>query len=82
MPAGLGRAPVKADWRPVAGLVTHAFTHFRLEAAVYRAVVAADAALTSAADPVRCRWVARRDLDRAALPSVMRKILAHALRTS
>ena len=30
--------------------------------------------------PRRCQWVARRDLDRAALPSVMRKIIAHGLR--
>ena len=29
--------------------------------------------------PERCQWVARRDLHRAALPSVMRKIIAHGL---
>ena len=80
--AALRAAPVPGDWRAVPGLVTHAFTHFRLQAAVCRAVVPADAALTSEADPARCRWVARRDLDRAALPSVMRKIVAHALRDS
>jgi A/G-specific adenine glycosylase len=77
--AALRRAPVAADWRAVAGLVTHAFTHFRFEAAVYRAGVPADAALTAEAEPARCRWVARRDLDHVALPSVMRKIIAHGL---
>jgi A/G-specific adenine glycosylase len=74
--------PVAGDWWGVPGLVTHTFTHFRLEVAVYRAVVPADAALTSGADPARCQWVARRDLDHAALPSVMRKIIAHGLRPS
>ena len=58
----------------------HTFTHFRLEMLVYRAIVPADATLTFWADPQRCQWVARRDLDRAALPSVMRKIIAHGLR--
>jgi A/G-specific adenine glycosylase len=76
----LRTAPVAADWRVVPGIVTHTFTHFRLEAAVYRAIVATDAGLTLWADPARCQWLARRNLDRAALPSVMRKIIAHALR--
>ena len=30
------------------------------------------ASLTFWADPQRCEWVSRRDLDRVALPSVMR----------
>jgi A/G-specific adenine glycosylase len=47
---------------------------------VYRAVVPVQAGLTFWADPGRCRWVARRDLDRAALPSVMRKLIAHGLK--
>src|SRR5262245_14611630 len=78
----LRTAPVAADWRAVPGIVAHTFTHFRLVATVYRALVPADAAVTSAADPTRCQWLARRDLDSAALPSVMRKIIAHALRDS
>jgi A/G-specific adenine glycosylase len=76
----LQAVPVAADWLAVPGILTHTFTHFRLEATVYRAIVAADAGLTPSADPARCQWLARRDLDRAALPSVMRKIIAHALR--
>jgi A/G-specific adenine glycosylase len=75
------KAPVRADWRALPGIVTHTFTHFRLETAVYRARVPTTATLTSLSDPVRCRWIARRDLDAAALPSVMRKLIAHALRT-
>jgi A/G-specific adenine glycosylase len=78
----LRSAPVPADWRAVPGLVTHTFTHFRLEAVVYRAIVPADVALTRQADPARCRWLPRRQLDRAALPSVMRKIITHAMRDS
>ncbi|MBC7831055.1 MAG: A/G-specific adenine glycosylase, partial [Hyphomicrobium sp.] len=56
------------------------FTHFRLEVVVYRALVPADASLTFWAEPERSRWVARRDLHAAAVPSVMRKVIAHALR--
>jgi A/G-specific adenine glycosylase len=76
----LRTAPVRADWWSVPGVVTHTFTHFKLETLVYRAIVPADASLTFWADPQRCRWVPRRDLDRAALPSVMRKIIAHGLK--
>ena len=61
--------PVRAEWWAVPGVVAHTFTHFRLETLVYRAIVPADASLTFWADPQRCQWVARRDLDRAALPS-------------
>ncbi|HEY1246779.1 MAG TPA: A/G-specific adenine glycosylase [Hyphomicrobiaceae bacterium] len=78
----LRAAPVRADWRALPGIVTHTFTHFRLEASVHRANVPARARLTPSADAPRCQWVARRDLDRAALPSVMRKIIAHALAPS
>jgi A/G-specific adenine glycosylase len=73
-------APVRADWWAVPGIVTHTFTHFRLEALVYRAIVPVDVSLTFWADAARCQWVARRDLDRAALPSVMRKVIAHGLK--
>ncbi|MDX2259874.1 MAG: A/G-specific adenine glycosylase [Hyphomicrobiaceae bacterium] len=75
----IGAAPIQADWVPVSGRVEHTFTHFRLEIDVLKAIVPADAPLTFWAEAERCRWVARRDLDRQALPSVMRKIIAHAL---
>jgi A/G-specific adenine glycosylase len=75
----LRAAPVRGEWWGVPGVVTHTFTHFRLECLVYRALVPVASTLTFWADPARCSWVARRDLDRVALPSVMRKIIAHGL---
>ena len=76
----LGAAPVRADWWAVPGSVSHTFTHFRLELMVFRAIVPSNAILTFWAEPDRCRWVARRDLHSAALPSVMRKAIGHALK--
>ncbi len=73
-------APVSADWWPVPVEVVHVFTHFRLEVQVFRALVPADAALNLWAEPERCKFVARRDLHAEALPSLMRKIIAHALK--
>jgi A/G-specific adenine glycosylase len=71
-------APLKASWRKLPGLVAHTFTHFHLELTVYRAQVGLKAKPKRAAEPERCGFVARRDLARAALPSVMRKVLDHA----
>jgi A/G-specific adenine glycosylase len=76
---GTKHAPLKAKWKKLPGLVEHSFTHFHLELAVYRAEVGLDAEPKRAAHPERCRWLAPRELARAALPSVMRKVLAHAL---
>jgi A/G-specific adenine glycosylase len=64
----------------VPGTVSHTFTHFRLELLIYRAVVPLETPLTFWADPQRCRWVARRSLPTEALPSLMRKVVAHGLR--
>jgi A/G-specific adenine glycosylase len=69
-----GEAPLKASWRKLPGKVEHTFTHFHLEITVLAAIVA-DAAL-----PLHCRWVAAQDVDGEALPSVMRKVIAHARR--
>jgi A/G-specific adenine glycosylase len=77
--AALCHAPLEAPWREVAGLVAHTFTHFHLELSVYFAEVPAEAKLAAAAHPEFCRWVHVRDLHGAALPSLMRKVLAHAL---
>jgi A/G-specific adenine glycosylase len=73
-------APLKADWQKVPGLVEHTFTHFHLELTVYRAEVGPDAAPKRAAHPERCRWLKLRELAGAALPSVMRKVISHALK--
>jgi A/G-specific adenine glycosylase len=73
-------APMRGDWWPLGGAVTHTFTHFRLELRAFRAVVPVDRPVDLWAEPERCRWVARRDLSSVALPSVMRKVIAHALK--
>jgi A/G-specific adenine glycosylase len=75
----LRSAPVTTSWSPVPGAVVHIFTHFRLELVVYRALVPVDASFTLWAEQERCRWVKRRDLHAQALPSVMKKVIAHAL---
>ena len=77
--SALSHAPLEAQWREVPGLVEHTFTHFHLVLSVHFAEIAAEAELNAAAHPERCRWVHVRDLREAALPSLMRKILAHAL---
>jgi A/G-specific adenine glycosylase len=77
--SGTKHAPLKAEWKKLPGLIEHTFTHFHLELSVYRAEVALDAEPKRAAYPERCRWVKRRDLHAAALPSVMRKVIARAL---
>jgi A/G-specific adenine glycosylase len=72
-------APLTAEWRKLPGVVEHTFTHFHLELEVYRAEVGRDAEPNRAAEPARCRWLKLRELSSAALPSLMRKVLLHAL---
>jgi A/G-specific adenine glycosylase len=69
----LDEAPLKARWRRLPGAVEHGFTHFPLRQTVYIARVPAR---TRA--PKGMRWVALAALADEALPSVMRKIVAHA----
>lgn len=66
-------APLDASWRRLGGNVRHVFTHFPLELTVYRAEVPAG---TPA--PAGSRWQACALLGQEALPTVMRKVLAHA----
>lgn len=61
-------------WHRKAGVVTHVFTHFPLELVVYTAKVPAR---TRA--PGEMRWVPLATLHDEALPSVMRKVIAHGL---
>jgi A/G-specific adenine glycosylase len=61
-------------WHRKAGVVTHVFTHFPLELAVYTAELPARARA-----PAGMRWVPVATLDDEALPNVMRKVIAHAL---
>lgn len=60
-------------WRRTTGIVRHVFTHFPLELSVY---VAELPVRTRA--PAAMRWVVREDLRGEALPSLMRKVIAHA----
>ena len=59
---------------PQAGVVRHVFTHFPLELAVYTAELPARTAA-----PKGARWVKIAELAGEALPSLMRKVVAHAL---
>ena len=69
----LSQAPFRAAWQKRAGIVRHGFTHFELEIEVYVADLVRRPRLTG-------RWVSPDDLGSVALPTVMRKIVAHALR--
>ena len=60
-------------WRRIAGTVTHVFTHFPLELIVFAARVP-----NTARAPEGMRWIAAEEIAGAALPSLMRKVLAHA----
>jgi A/G-specific adenine glycosylase len=70
LPAGAG----EIAWRRIAGVVRHVFTHFPLELSVYVSKVAADAPA-----PHGTRWAKVSELGGEALPSLMRKVIAHAL---
>jgi A/G-specific adenine glycosylase len=69
----LQAAPLAAPWRKLAGAVSHTFTHFQLELEVYFA-----GGLREEPAPSGCGWYAEAELPDEALPSVMRKVLAHA----
>ncbi|MEP0709282.1 MAG: A/G-specific adenine glycosylase [Parvibaculum sp.] len=68
-----GHAPLDADWKLVPGFVTHTFTHFHLELDVY--VAATRRKLV----PGEGMWVPLGRLAGEALPTVMRKVAAHAM---
>jgi A/G-specific adenine glycosylase len=68
------KARKQPAWRKTAGVVRHVFTHFPLELFVYTADVPAQ---TPA--PAGTRWVAVASLAGEALPSLMRKVVAHGL---
>ncbi|HUK60911.1 MAG TPA: A/G-specific adenine glycosylase [Stellaceae bacterium] len=64
-------APVRARWTRVPDVVRHTFTHFHLELLVLAGNVTNEA---------RCEgvWVPPAKLGEHALPSVMKKVIAHA----
>jgi len=67
----LARAPADADWECLDGTVRHVFTHFALELTVYRARVRRRGKVVG-------DWVPLTELSSRALPTVMRKVVAHA----
>ena len=69
----LRQAPFPAPWKKRIGVVRHGFTHFELEIEAY---------VAERVQPVRCAseaWILPERFHEVALPTVMRKILAHAL---
>jgi A/G-specific adenine glycosylase len=68
------RLKIKVPWQRLHGIVRHVFTHFPLELVVFAAQVP-----RAVAAPRGGRWVKIEDLRDEALPSLMRKVLAHAL---
>jgi A/G-specific adenine glycosylase len=74
MAQALAHAPLKTGWRKLPGRVRHVFTHFPLELTVYAAAVP-----KAVRAPKGMRFVPRAKLGTEALPSLMRKVVAHAL---
>ena len=74
----LKQAPVPANWKVLEGGVRHTFTHFHLELAVARAT--ATTARLARLSPGSA-WVEIDRLTERALPTVMRKVIAHAVKS-
>jgi A/G-specific adenine glycosylase len=72
----LKEAPVPANWKVLEGGIRHTFTHFHLELAIARAIAATSglARLAPGTD-----WVTVDKMTERALPTVMRKVIAHAV---
>jgi A/G-specific adenine glycosylase len=76
MADALKEAPVPANWKLLEGGVRHTFTHFHLELTVAHAKATTSrlSTLVPGSD-----WVTLDRLTERALPTVMRKIIAHAV---
>jgi A/G-specific adenine glycosylase len=73
----LTEAPVPARWRILDGLVRHTFTHFHLELAVARATATTERLARLAPGT---SWCTIDRMTERALPTVMRKVIAHAVK--
>ena len=73
----LAEAPVPARWRILDGLVRHTFTHFHLELTVARATATTDRLAILAPGT---SWCTLDRMTERALPTVMRKVIAHAVK--
>jgi A/G-specific adenine glycosylase len=71
----LAQAPVAAAWRLLPGTVRHVFTHFELELGV----AAGEAAAGRQEKGAEGTWVALDALSGQALPTLMKKVVGHAL---
>ena len=65
-------APVAAEWRRLPGVARHGFTHFELELEVLAAEIDCGATVEGV-------WCALHHLDDHALPTAMKKVIAHAI---
>jgi A/G-specific adenine glycosylase len=72
----LKEAPLPANWKVLDGGVRHTFTHFHLELAVARAIATTSGLARLAPGTA---WVTVDRMTERALPTVMRKIIAHAV---
>jgi A/G-specific adenine glycosylase len=73
----LAEAPVPARWQILDGLVRHTFTHFHLELTVARATATTDRLSRLAPGT---SWCTVDRMTERALPTVMRKVIAHAVK--
>jgi len=69
----LPHAPLNLSWRPLGGVVRHTFTHFHLELEVMAAENPGEGG------PAESFWWPVDRLSEQALPTVMKKIVRHAL---
>jgi A/G-specific adenine glycosylase len=73
----LKEAPVPAGWKVMEGGVRHTFTHFHLELAVARATAATSRLARLSPGSA---WCTLDRMTERALPTVMRKVIAHAVK--
>jgi A/G-specific adenine glycosylase len=72
----LKEAPLPAKWQILDGQVRHTFTHFHLELAVARATATTSRLAKLAPGSA---WVTLDQMPSRALPTVMRKVIEHAI---
>jgi A/G-specific adenine glycosylase len=70
MVEALAAAPHRASWSPLPGIVRHGFTHFRLDLQILAG---------ETAEPPDGMWSAIDSLGEHALPTLMKKVVRHAL---
>jgi A/G-specific adenine glycosylase len=66
-------APAPARWRELPGAVEHVFTHFSLRLTIFSATLPSPRPAIE-----RCRWTELERLSDEGLPTLMRKVAAHA----